>query len=615
MKRDSCMSMRFVFLHAILLIAVFASCKMHVSRSSFTGMLDDVDALIEHGFASDAVSELKKAEKYAYDSWSRIGIYRRYVQLGEAKRAEDVLKNGLKKNPKNPEMSAVYAQFLLRSGRNADALKIADCLQGTRFGSLYAEAYFTNLSGATSLLNEAHFQIFYDAYVGSHDSYWLRNCALICVKDGDYERAALLQPVACWEPEDAYFWSLVMFDARQFSAAAAYAEKARELYPVSSVRSRHLVSLIEIASLLSDSYVALSETEAAERVRHELLARLEENTAGFNIADKTVQELLPALYVDSALFAEANGDDNECARLLTHAVDTWPDYVPALIAYADFACRTSLPSNEDVQELTLRGSGLATLKMEAYDASAKIPVSDAAWRMDRSLERYNNPQLYIARLNLKYATDSTLAKEEKMADVWNELEKSATDANVYPAQIFEYALNTLLSYGNTDDAERIFRKYVAAKYDYSVTHDFWQETVAHVRNFTVREAEYAAWFAAHNRLADTSVRLYEYCVHESGGIISGDSKTISALVSTPSCINLAMIYYSLGMTAQSIDLYAAAATRAASASHKAEIHYRMALIYAAQNKNQEALRSCGYALALRPTFIRAKLLRDQLSSR
>ena len=438
--------------HCFIFLAVcsfsslfFSSCKMQATRSSFTGMLDDIDYFIVQGMNNDALTELKKAEKYTYDSWSRIGIYRRYMQLGESKRAEDVLKKGLKKNPKNPEMSAVYAQFLMRSGKHTDALNVAECLQGTRFGSLYAEAYFANLGGAVSLFNEAHFQIFYDAYVGSHDLYWLRNCALICVKDGDYERAALLQPVACWEPEDAYFWSLVMFDARQFSAAAAYAEKARELYPVSSVRSRHLVSLIEIVSLLSDSYVALSETDAAERVRHELLARLEENTAGFNMADETVQVLLPVLYVDSALFAEASGDDNECARLLTHAVDTWPDYVPALVAYADFAYRTSLPSNEDMRERTLRDAGIATLKMEAYDASAKIPVSDAAWRMDRSLERHNNPQLYIARLNLKYAMDSSLTKEEKIADVWNELEKSAIGTNVYPPEIFEYALNTLLT--------------------------------------------------------------------------------------------------------------------------------------------------------------------------
>ena len=599
----------------IFLWGLFSSCKMQATRSSFTGMLDGIDYLIEQDMSVDALAELKKAEKRTYDSWSRIGIYRRYMQLGEIKRAENVLKKGLKKIPKNPEMSAVYTQLLMRSGRNAEALKIAECLQGSRFGSLYSEAYFNNLAGAVSLFNKAHFQIFYDAYVGSHDSYWLRNCALIYAKDGDYENAARLQPVACWEPEDAYFWSLVMFDARQYSAAAAYAEKARELYPVSSVRSRHLVSLIEIVSLLSDSYVALSETEAAESVRHELLARLEENTAGFNSTDDSVQVLLPALYVDSALFSEANGDDNECARLLTHAVDTWPDYVPALVAYADFAYRTSLPLEEDMRERTLRDAGIATLKMEAYDSVAKIPVSDAQWRMDRSLERYNNPQLYIARLNLKYATDNSLTKEEKIAEVWEELEKSAEKGNVYPELIFEYALNTLLSYGRIDDAERIFRKYIVTKYAFSTVHDFWQETVAHVRDFTVREAEYAAWFAAYNRLADTAVRLYEYCVHESGGIISGDGKTISALVSTPSCMNLALIYRSLGMTAQALDLYATTATRAASAFHRAEIHYRMARIYAAQNKKQEALRSCGYALALRPAFARAKLLRDQLLSR
>ena len=41
---------------------------MSASRSSFTGMLDDIDALSEQGQDRDAVSELKKAENYVYDS-------------------------------------------------------------------------------------------------------------------------------------------------------------------------------------------------------------------------------------------------------------------------------------------------------------------------------------------------------------------------------------------------------------------------------------------------------------------------------------------------------------------------------------------------------------------
>ena len=593
-----------------------ASCRMSASRSSFTGMLDEIDALIEQGQDGDAVSELKKAEKYVYDSWSSIGIYRRYIEMGETAFAERTLVRALKRNPKNPEISAVYAQFLMRAGRGAEAVKIAECLEGTRFGSVYSEAYLRQLAannGGNFLqyTDKRFFSIFCDAYLGSNDPYWLRNAALIRLKDGDYDAAYSVKPADCFETDDAFFWSLVMFDSRRFGEAAAYAEKAQTLYPSASIRSRHRVSPVEIAAVLSDSHIALSETEEAERARRTVIAQMERNTGGMNIADESVRALLPALFVDSALYAEANGNDDEASRLLTDTVNTWPDYAPALIAYADFARRTSMPLPEDMQELTLRDNGLATLKMEAYDRRAKIPVSDAEYRIDRSLERINNPVLYIARLNLKYETDPTLTAAEKISDVWNELERSAVGANVYPDVIFEFALNRLLAYRRYDDAFRLFQKSIAAKYDFAPTRDFWESCASCIRDMTIREAEYASWFAAYNRLADTAIRLYEYCVYESGGI--ADGKTISSLVSTPSCMNLAMLYESLGSSVQALDLYAAASVRAADAMQRAEIQYRMALIYSAQGKTREALRSAGYALALVPTHARAKLLRDRLT--
>ncbi|MGI5116786.1 tetratricopeptide repeat protein [Treponema sp. SP13] len=593
-----------------------ASCRMSASRSSFTGMLDDIDALSEQGQDRDALSELKKAEKYVYDSWSRIGIYRRYFEMGETALAEKTLVRGLKRNPKNPEMSAVYAQFLMCSGRGAEAVKVAECLRGTRFGSVYSEAYLHELAfekgaNASEYFDKRFFSVFCDAYAGSNDAYWLRDAALICLKDGDYDTAYSIKPTDCFEPEDAFFWSLVMFDSRRFGEAAAYAEKARSLYPTSSIRSRHRVSPVEIAAVLSDSHIALSETEEAERARRSVIAEMERNTGGMNIADENVSSLLPSLFVDSALYAEANGNDDEASRLLTDTVNAWPDYAPALIAYADFARRTSMPPSEDLQELTLRDNGLATLKMEAYDRRAKIPVSDAEYRIDRSLERINNPVLYIARLHLKYETDFSLTPDEKISDVWNELERSSVGANVYPDVIFEFALNRLLAYRRYDDAFRLFRKSIAAKYGFDASRDFWESCASSVRDMTIREAEYAAWFAAYGRLADTAIRLYEYCVYESGG--GTDGKTISSLVSTPSCMNLAMIYESLGSNVQAIDLYAASSVRAADAMQRAEIQYRMALIYSAQGKTREALRSAGYALALVPTHARAKLLRDRLT--
>lgn len=606
------------FFIVVLSIAA-VSCRMSASRNSFTGKLDEIDVLIEQGQDKDAVDELKKIEKKAYDSWSRIGIFRRYNQLGETDLAERVLKQGLRKNPENPELSAVYSNFLLRKGRIDEAVKAAVCLQGTAYGSIYSEAYLDSVispaeNGTLSYADKKFYPVYYDAYEGSHDSFWLRSCAVVCMKNGEYDKAAALLPDDCTEPEDAYFWSLVAFDNKLYGNAAALAEKAQSLYPESPLKSRSSVSPVEIASILSDSYVLLSETEEGERVRRSLFDSLS--------ADKTyagsepVKTMLPAVYVDSALYAGANGNDAECCRLLSYTVDTWPDFVPGLISYADFAYRTSLPPAETPQETVLRDKGIATLRMEKYDNRAKIPVSDAVYRIDESLKRKNDPLLYIARLDLKYKTDKTLTVNEKIADVWNELEGSETGTDTYPELLLEFAVSKLLSYGQIEDAWTLYCKYITSKYKFDAARDFWEQTAAQVRTFTLAEAEYAAWFAAYQRYADTAVRLYEYCVYESGGFSADDEaqKKISAYVSISSCMNLAMIYSSLGSNEQSLDLYASAASRTVDVKQKAEIMYRMALIYSVSQKKGDALRAADYALSLNPSHARAKLLRDQLSA-
>jgi hypothetical protein len=605
----------------VVLIIAAVSCSMSASRNSFTGKLDEIDVLIEQGQDKDAVDELKKIEKKTYNSWSRIGIFRRYNQLGEAELAERVLKQGLRKNPRNPEMSAVYSNFLLRNGRVDEAVQAAACLRGTEYGSIYSEAYLDSVfssagNDAASYADKKFYPVYYDAYAGSHDSYWLRSCAVVCMRNGEYDKAAALQPDDFTEPEDAYFWGLVAFDNKLYGNAAALARKAQSLYPESTIKSRRSVSPVEIGLLLSDAYVSLSETEEAENVRRSLLDSLSADKTAAGSGTESFRTMLPAVYVDSALYAAANGNDTECSRLLSYTVDTWPDFVPGLISYADFAYRTSLPLAETPQETVLRDKGLATLRMEKYDNRAKIPVSDAAYRMDKSLERKNDPLLYIARLDLKYRTDKTLTVNEKIADVWNELESSETGTDTYPVLLLEFAVSKLLSYGQAEDAWTLYSKYIASKYKFDAGRDFWEQTAAHVREFTLAEAEYAAWFAAYQRYADTAVRLYEYCVYESGGFSAdGDEqKKISAYVSIPSCMNLAMIYSSLGANAQALDLYAASASRTVDVKQKAEIMYRMAVIYSAQQKKSDALRAADYALSLDPSHARAKLLCDQLSA-
>ena len=96
-----------------------------------------VDIQIADNQFSDAVKQLKKIEKQAYDVWSFIGIYKRYAPIGEDKLAEKLLKKALKKNSRNPELKAIYATLLLRQNRLDEAKKMAEDLHGTKYGSIY----------------------------------------------------------------------------------------------------------------------------------------------------------------------------------------------------------------------------------------------------------------------------------------------------------------------------------------------------------------------------------------------------------------------------------------------------------------------------------------------
>ena len=93
---------------AIFLLPLFNSCSSHSEGTSFISRLDDIDYFISAKDPSQALKLLKKAEKKAYSSLERLGIYKRYILLGEEELGRKCLENALKKLPDSPELSAVY---------------------------------------------------------------------------------------------------------------------------------------------------------------------------------------------------------------------------------------------------------------------------------------------------------------------------------------------------------------------------------------------------------------------------------------------------------------------------------------------------------------------------
>ena len=74
---------------AIILTGCFFSCsKKSITVNSITGTFDEIDRDISLGQTQDAVKLLKQLDKPSLAPAIRLGIYRRYVKLGEKEKAD-----------------------------------------------------------------------------------------------------------------------------------------------------------------------------------------------------------------------------------------------------------------------------------------------------------------------------------------------------------------------------------------------------------------------------------------------------------------------------------------------------------------------------------------------
>ncbi len=597
-----------------LILFCFSACRMRAEQNSLTSQFDVIDALVMQNQMQSALKELKKAEKRAYDSWTYIGIYKRYMTLGETGAAEKVLKKALKKNSNNEELQAVYAAFLLRQNRLGDAGKVSEKLRGTKYASLYSEymlresaekAAAAGENGFAFYTKKEYYQIFLDAYKTSKNPVLLRNCAVFNLINGDYALAASLYPAFFLDADDAYFWALVCYDAGQYYDSIEAIENSRRLMTGYQNTVSFKTSPVLQTALESDAYMAVSEMEAAENARRGIVLNLDELKVR-----KSDEEYLSNIILNSARWAENQGMDEQNADLLFYVVNRWPDNVPGLILYADFAYRSNLEREEDSEIAALRKAGISTLEMERYDNRRKIPMSDALFRIDEALRRTNDPYLHIAKLDLRYKTDKSISEKDKNRDLWNMLEKSLNEDGVLKGLLVQYALNFLLQTKQYDDAWKLFYDYVTDNSQYDAKRDFWEQFIEKARGYELSIMEFGAWFAAYNKMADEALRLHEYCVYESAGLL--DEGYISQSVSTASCLNLGSIYVSLGKKAKALDLYGKTAGRESSNAKRSEAFYRIACIYAGDGDIKNALRSAEYASSLYPENARASILKDKL---
>ena len=587
---------------------------MRAEQNSLTSQFDVIDALVMQNQMQPALKELKKLEKRVYDSWAYIGIYKRYMMLGESALAEKLLKTALKKNGHNQELQAVYALFLLRANRLDEAGKVAEKLRGTKYASIYSEYILKKslVDNSSSLPHDYDFytkkdfyQVYLDAYQTSKNPVWLRNCAVYNLQNGNYGIAASLAPQAFFDADDAFFWALVCYDSGRFYDAIHAVEESKNFLNSYSESANYKTTLVQLAAIASDSYMAVSDMEEAEAARRGIVLNLDELKVR-----KSDEVLLSNIIINSSIWADNQGMDDQSADLLFYAVTHWPENIRALILYSDFAYRSNLERQEDSEIAALRKAGISTLEMERYDNRRKIPMSDALYRIDEAIRRTNDPYLNIAKLDLKYKTDVSISEKDKNRDLWNMLENSLKDDGVYKDLLVQYALNFLLQTKQYEDAWNLFYKYVTAQIHYDLKRDFWEQFIECCREYNLSIVEFGAWFAAYNKLSSEALRLHEYCVYESSGLL--EDGFISQNASTAVCMNLGNIYFSLGKKNLALNLYGKLAGRESNNAKRSEIFYRIACIYAYEGDKKNALRSAEYAASLYPENARASLLKDKM---
>lgn len=613
MKQRNSSKTNFSFLIFIsLILFCFYGCSLKAEQKSLTKQFDTIDALIMQNQMQSAIKELKKTEKQAYDSWSYIGIYKRYSKIGEKDLAEKVIKKALKKNNQNTELLAVYTNHLLRNNKLDEVEKYAEKLQGTKYASLYSELVLkkvyadeNNTGDYSFFQNSKFYQVYLDAYLGSKNSIWARNCAVFDVTHGYYERAASLLPIAFADVDDAFFWANVLFDAGNFYDSIEVIKQSQKLLANYQNKALFKTSEIQQVALMSDAYMAVSDMENSEAARQNLVL----NVDNLNVRPAD-EELLSIILLNSAIWAGNQGMDDENANLLFYIVQRWPENVKGLILYADFAYRSNLEREEDTETKALRRAGISSIEMEKYDNRRKVPLSDALYRIDEGIKRTNDPYLNIAKLDLRYKTDKSLNQKDKQRDLWKLIEDNVVEGEKYKMLLVQYALNFLLNAKEYDDAWTLFYQYVTDNGDFNPKRNFWEQFIEQSREFELPIVEVGAWFAADQKLSTEALRLYEYCVYESSGVLQDGF--ISQGVSTASCMNLADVYLSLGKKLQALDLYGKAAGREIKNSVRSEIFYRIACIYASDGDTKNALRSAEYACSLYPENARASLLKDKL---
>lgn len=652
MKKPYLLTVAVLILCAVLSGPLLLSCS-NSNESSLITQLDTVDSYIKVGETEEAFELLKKASKKAFTPYARIGVYKRFMTLGEYSYAEKTLKSAKKESPDNNEILALYTHFLLRQNRVSEALEQSRKLSGTEYSSLYAEAVLRAVEerGSDCLsvfvpkkkyklkklpstadqktvnkeLQNAKFakhtiyrdsrmtDVYEDAWRSTKMPLWLRNSASLKMKNGTYNEVSSILPEKCLSYEDALFWGTVCYDASLYVESIGYLQQAEPpLEKENSFDLRFQYLPQEIAALAADCYYILGEEDASEAERQLVISFVSQKLPVYTKESipPVLSRIAPSVYINSANYASLHEDTAGEYNMLVSLMEVFPEYAPALASFGRMALKEADKPSENWAEQELRERGLRTLKMEKEDSLPKVSIQEVLDRIKTQLTDFSDPEILVLDEQLHESLNKSLTKAEKVSHIWTFLENHQTGKNLYPSQIMHYAVTKLLESGAKTEARTLFEKYMNSTYSSDPQKTF--EPLSQPSFLKLWEIETSAWFAADNASAAESRRLYSYIIEKFSArtpalCTSGEQNTV-----INAYINLAEINRQCGQYQEALDLLTKASARVMDSFKKAEIIYRMAEIHYINGNYESALLPLKYVLKLNPEHNKAQLLMNKL---
>ncbi|NLK46205.1 MAG: hypothetical protein GX297_06085 [Treponema sp.] len=551
---------------AIFLVLFLSGCNKKSVNFSFSTTMDNVDSCIALGQMNEASALLKVASNIASSSHEWFSIYKRYIHMGKNKDAGKIIKKAFKKYPNSAEVVAVYVHYLIHQKDYDSAQKIAVRLEGTPYGSILTELRFKKAKINNDFLKKEFVQNFCDAAYATGNDQYLRNAAVIEAYNGFLQEALMLHPDKEMYNEDKLFWALISYDAGNFT----------QTYIDLSL----MEPSAEVMILKADTALYLDEQRAAFEFWKESL----KYDSGFS----------PVPYYNLAHYANLNNMQAERGEFLILLMKYFPNYVPGLASYGNYAYDITHREEEDAITAAVRRAGFKSLSMEQRDKAPVIPVEDALARMEVLIEQTGDATITVERAKLLWK-NTNKSNDEKLVDVWYLLEK-------YPQNedLKHYAVWLLCKLKRYDEAQTLFNKFLTSKYGSNNIEDI-------INSLSATECEYAAFLSAIN-VPNELTKNYKLALKLYNSLEAHNTKSVPVLM------NYASIKYSESHLQESFELYNKALRLTADENTKAEIQYRMGCIYAAQKDIKSALMCLSYCLQLNPEHAKARLLYKRLES-